>query len=235
MAQVQSDLSKIQESLLQFTKAVSGKMHKGTSSGEEPKFDAWNQSILATYTTFATTEMNQNSKIMVGWEDQQKAQNLILQDSAAEEKKNATEITQSKTPNILAVGICALIGAVLLGVVAAVLTAGTALPVTFLVIAGAVAGAAGGGLGSYYGTQSMINNNQDPWSFMTSSTPDSGKLSTMNIVQQFYSAVSQAANNQITSGSQTNVVNASSNDTSLGQQASQVIQAMRQLLSIQLR
>jgi len=56
--------------------------------------------------------------------------------------------------------------------------------------------------------------------------PNADLMNQITDLNTFWSMISQKTNNNIQSGTQTNLVQPSSNDTSLGQQASQSIQAM---------
>lgn len=211
------------------------------------KFDPWNQSIMMAYTAFAETQMNQNSLVMNGWVAQQTAQNNELQDAAqgeADIAKKSTTSQHADASKSLLVGIitAVVLAVVFVAIAAAVIgTGGVAAPGA--VIAGAlVLGALTGtgiGVGSYVNSESdatkantAASNGDTSGSsnWFLASGADEGALNTMQTENTFWGMISQKANNQISSGSQTDVVNASSNNTSLGQQASQVIQAMGQAM-----
>jgi hypothetical protein len=217
--------------------------------GDKP-YDPWNQSILMLFTNFAESQMNQNGQIMNGWQAQQQAQNLTLQEAASQEAANVNKPTTSNQPcwwKVLLIGIavvigvaliCTGVGAVVGAAIAAAATgvgitaAGVGAAVTTGVVgasiaAGVVAGAVTAG--SCYGA-AQSHPNASANAGIVENQPDQNLIQSMSFSNQFWSTVSQKTNNQITSGSQTNVVNASSNDTQLGQQASQVIQAMGQVM-----
>jgi len=258
-ARVKASLEQMQEHLPLLAKAMSGKVGAPTPAptgddqaptapkvkaptGELPAYNPWEQSILMLYTNFAETQMNQNGLVMNGWESQQQAQNQTLQEAATAEAKNAATPTEVKKPSwwkILLIGLGVLLGAVLvctgigaaagagvfafMGVAAG--TAGLSFGAT-AVVAGIAAGAT---VGACYGAADSDPNSTANAGLVEKGT-DQTIIDKISFSNQFWNTVSQKTNNQIASGSQTNLVDASSNDTQLGQQAAQVIQAMGQVM-----
>lgn len=238
LAKLNGSLDKFLEQFPLLAKAMSGKSEAPSSpaaQGSNPtekalapkdggnKYDPWNQSILMLYTAFAETQMDQNGKIMNGWESQQQAQNQTLQEAANAEAQNADKPTQDNKPSwwkILLIGIGVAIGVALIctGFGAGIVVAAGAGLVAGVIVGGACYGAADS------------NPNASGNAGLVEKGPDQTTIDEISFSNQFWSTISQKTNNQISSGSQTNVVNASSNDTSLGQQASQVIQAMGQVM-----
>lgn len=245
-ARVKASLEQMQEHLPLLAKAMSGKVGAPTPAptgddqaptapkvkaptGELPAYNPWEQSILMLYTNFAETQMNQNGLVMNGWESQQQAQNQTLQEAATAEAKNAATPTEVKKPSwwkILLIGLGVLLGAVLVctGVGA---VAGISLSVA--AVAGISGIAAGITAGACYGAADSDPNSTANAGLVEKGT-DQTIIDKISFSNQFWNTVSQKTNNQIASGSQTNLVDASSNDTQLGQQAAQVIQAMGQVM-----
>jgi VIT1/CCC1 family predicted Fe2+/Mn2+ transporter len=208
---------------------------KAPTPKDGTKFDPWNQSIMMAYTAFAENQMNQNDLIMNGWIAQQAAQNNSLQDAAAGEAAIAKQSTDSRSASASKCslwGIAAFVGVLLLGVTIAAFSGGTATPlVVGLVLGVAALAGLGTGLGTYAGFSSSSSAaSGDTAGNWTSEGPDQALLTEINSKNTFWGMISQKTNNQISSGSQTDVVNSSSSNTSLGQQASQVIQAMGQAM-----
>ena len=200
-----------------------------------PTYNAWNQSILMLYQAFAVNQMNQNNQVMNGWVAQQQAQNVTLQDAANGEQQLATESTTDKHADGMKCFGWSLLTAVVIAVVAVVAvlaivgTGGLATPL----VAGAIAAgalAAGGAVfaGTYCGAENNPNSGAN--SGITSTGPDQSQMESIQNENTFWGMISQKANNMLSTGSQTDVVNASSNNTTLGQQASQVIQALGQVM-----
>ena len=229
LAKLRSSLATIQEQLPKLAKAVSEKSPTPDSNPSDDTFNAWNQSILMLYTTFSVNQMNQNGQIMNGWEAQQQAQNASLQEAADAEAVNAktsTQTTQACWWKSLLIALAVAVAVIVVGAVAAV-----AAPVAIPMIAVA-AGALLLGGATFAAAYIPTNNNPNSSASapLTETSEDQGKLMSQNTTNTFWSTISQKANNQISTGSQTNLVNASSNDTQLGQQAAQVIQAMGQVM-----
>jgi hypothetical protein len=110
---------------------------------------------------------------------------------------------------------------------------------------GVAAGVLGGlatGLGCYFGAQknaagynnNLINGNAGGnllGGITEKGQPDSTLMAMISNLNTFWGMISNKTNNNIQSGTQTNLVQPSSNDTSLGQQASDAIRAMGQCLT----
>lgn len=212
-------------------------------------YDSWNQSILLLFQSFAVNQMNQNNLIMSGWVSQQQAQNTTLQDAASGEQDLADKSTSSKTASMwkialiglgVAVGV-ALITVLTAGVLAAPTLAAGAIATasvtavtsaSTLAVGATVGGAALAGVATgaaCYGAASA-----DPTSSANKGITESGlSESVLTDIQNentFWSMISQKANNNISTGSQLDVVNPSSSNTTIGQEASQAIQAMGQTM-----
>jgi hypothetical protein len=214
----------------------------GDSDGDI-KYDPWNQSILMLYTDFAESQMNQNGQIMNGWAAQQQAQNQMLQEAASAEAENANKPTSSNQATwwksfLVGLGVAVAVGLICLAVVATgglALVAGGALAA---LSTGALVGIGAGisigvGLAAGFGAYGNATANPDggvATKGLVDSQPDNVLLQGISFSNQFWNTISQKTNNQISSGSQTNLVNASSNDTQIGQQAAQVIQALGQVM-----
>jgi hypothetical protein len=222
----------------QLAKALAG--HSAASAGsqkapaDEDGFDPWNSSILMLYTSFAEDQMNQNGQIMNGWESQQQAQNQVLQETANAEASNAKTNTTTNTAcwwKSLLIGLAVFV-AVLVGVAVAVATGGLAaapVGVALAAVIGAAAVAGGAAFAASY-CPTAANPNSKASAPLTQSGPDQQLIQQVSNSNIFWNTISQKTNNSITAGSQTNLVNASSNDTQVGQQAAQVIQAMGQIM-----
>lgn len=234
-AKINHSLEKLHAELPILAKAMSGKTDATSTpvvKDGDNTFDPWNQSILMLYTAFAQSQMNQNGQIMNAWQAQQQAQNQTLEAAAAEEAKNVNTPLTSNQPSMwkmLLIGLGVLIGVALVctGVGAYVGGAITATVIGASVGAGLLAG--GATVGACYGA-AQTHPDAPANGGLVENQPDQTLIQQMSFSNQFWSTISQKTNNQISSGSQTNVVNASSNDTQLGQQASQVIQAMGQVM-----
>lgn len=235
LAKLRDSLATIQKQLPILAKAVSGQSQttgstpSTNSAPSDDTFNAWNQSILMLYTAFSVTQMNQNGQIMNGWEAQQQAQNASLQEAADAEAANAktsTQTTQACWWKSLLIGLAVAVAVIAVGVVAS-FVAPVAIPM-LAVAAGAVLLGGAAFAAAYIPTNN--NPNSSASAPLTETSEDQGKLMSQNTTNTFWSTISQKANNQISTGSQTNLVNASSNDTQLGQQAAQVIQAMGQVM-----
>jgi hypothetical protein len=253
-AQLNASLATLQAELPVLAKAMSGSSDASAPAKDgDNSYNAWNQSILMLYTAFAKSQMDQNGQIMNGWQAQQQAQNATLQEAADAEAQNAKDAKNAANTNQASPLACAgwgalaaLIIGIAVAVVLTVLTGGAA--AIFATAAGAAifatatgagiavgvaAGVAAGvavGVSCYFGDKAnQTSSDKDP-NVLEMKAPDQGQLQQLGLANQFWSTISQKTNNQISSGSQTNLVNASSNDTQLGQQASQVIQAMGQVM-----
>ncbi len=216
-------------------------------------FDPRVTNILMLYIAFAQSQMDQNDKLEAGWMDQQHVQNLLLEDSAKEQKKVANESTQGRHANIGAIigfSLLAVLGFALLftgvgtaagaGLLAAEGTAATG----FLATEGALATAstfALGGTGALAGTGVSLGfavpamNNPEGTGLgpVTQEGPDQAKLAQISILNSFWNLLAQKANQNIQTGTQLNIVNTSSSNTQQGQQASQVISEWGQMSRFQ--
>lgn len=244
LKQALSEIKKNAHHLLE-TLSASQTPTAAPSSGQTPSnspsnFDAWNQSILMLYQAFAVNQMNQNNEVMNGWVAQQQAQNVTLQDAANGEQQLATESTTAKHADgwkcglwgfVAAIGAAILTVAVIAAVTVFTAGAGDAIVLPLAAMgwsALAAAGVAGigTGVGCYVGAEQHPGTSAD----ITSAGPDQSQMEDIQNENTFWSMISQKANNLLSTGSQTDVVNASSNNTTLGQQASQVIQALGQVM-----
>ncbi|QZA59208.1 hypothetical protein [Candidatus Rhabdochlamydia porcellionis] len=211
-------------------------------------FDPRVTNILMLYIAFAQNQMDQNDKLEAGWMDQQHVQNLLLEDSAKEQKKIANESTQGRHANIGAIigfSLLAIIGFALLftGIGTA---AGAGLLATEGAFAagGAVAAASGtavAGAGAFAGTgvslgfavPAMTNPEGAGLGPVTQEGPDQAKLAKISILNSFWNLLAQKANQNIQTGTQLNIVNTSSSNTQQGQQASQIISEWGQMSRFQ--
>jgi hypothetical protein len=234
LAKLKASLSTIQEQFPQLVKALSSQnAHVDSTHSSDPAgdkdFNPWSSSILMLYTKFATNQMNQNGQVMNGWSAQQEAQNQTLQAAADAESKNASMPTSTKQPSLLKlffIGLATFVGAL---TAIALISTGVGAGLGILMIGGIAALATAAVVGACYGA-AKSNPNSGANAGMVEEGPDSVLLQTISFANQFWSTISQKTNNQISSGSQTNLVNASSNSTQIGQQAAQVIQSMGQIM-----
>jgi hypothetical protein len=233
--QLKPALGKIQEELSKLAKVISGTDQKAPSAAPQDSnntIDSWNQSILMLYTSFAVNQMNQNGLVMNGWQAQQQAQNQTLEAAAAAESANANaNATNSNTPSVwklLLIGLGVLVG-VALFVCAPLAVAGI---IGFAAGAAIAAGSAAAVGLSCWGAATS-NPNAPSNAGLVENQPDSAKLQLMSALNQFWSTIAQKTNNYISSGSQVDLANTSSNDTALGQQASQVLQALVLMMKTQ--
>lgn len=217
-------------------------------------FDPRVTNILMLYIAFAQNQMDQNDKLEAGWMDQQHVQNLLLEDSAREQKKVANESTQGRHANLGAIigfTLLAILGFALLftGVGSAAgagLLAGEGAATTgFLATEGALATASTftlGAAGSLAGTSVSLGfaipamNNPEGAGLgpVTQEGPDQAKLTQISILNSFWNLLAQKANQNIQTGTQLNIVNASSSNTQQGQQASQIISEWGQMSRFQI-
>jgi hypothetical protein len=239
IAKLQSIGSTLATHISQLAKALAGNSTASAGSQKDPAgdsgFDPWNSSILLLYTAFAVNQMNQNGKVMNGWEAQQQAQNQILQETADAEAINAHKAENTTTNTAcwwksLLIGLGVFV-AVLAGVAITVASGGMAAPAG-IALAAVVGGAllAGGGAFAASYCPTAANPNSAASAPLTQSGPDQQLIQQISNSNIFWNTISQETNNAITTGSQTNLVSASSNDTQLGQQAAQVIQSMGQIM-----
>lgn len=251
VAKLQAAHSAVLDALSKLAKAVTS----GPSDTPTPAFDAWNQSILMAYTNFAEEQMGNNGKIMNGWAAQQVAENSTLQSAAQAESDNANKAATGAGVNwgaVAGIAIGVFLGSILLGVltcgagfvagavggssiIAAI--AGSTSYIVGAAVAATVVVGGGCALGAYLDVQSYnkdlegLKSDDKPGNLYGGALtqkgqPDQTLLTQISQWNQFWNTISQKTNNNIQSGSQTNLVAASSNDTSLGQQASQAIQAL---------
>ncbi len=239
-------LEKGEESLLK--EKVRGILTEIKTAVKKSGFDPRVTNILMLYIAFAQNQMDQNDKLEAGWMDQQHVQNLLLEDSAKEQKKVANESTQGRHANIGAIigfALLAIVGFALLftGVGTA---AGAGLLATEGAFAagGAVAAASGyavAGAGAFVGTgvslgfavPAMNNPGGSGLGPVTQEGPDQGKLTQIGILNSFWNLLAQKANQNIQTGTQLNIVNTSSSNTQQGQQASQIISEWGQMSRFQ--
>ncbi|HEV3269318.1 MAG TPA: hypothetical protein VGZ69_01565 [Candidatus Rhabdochlamydia sp.] len=188
-------------------------------------FDPRVTNILMLYIAFAQNQMDQNDKLEAGWMDQQHVQNLLLEDSAKEQKKVANESTQGRH---ISIWKAILIGIAVIAVCAIVgfFTAGIGIGVA----AGVAVAAIGVGAPSFVANS---NPNAAGVSGVTENGPDQGKLTQIGILNSFWNLLAQKANQNIQTGTQLNIVNTSSSNTQQGQQASQVISEWGQMSRFQ--
>lgn len=188
-------------------------------------FDPRVTNILMLYIAFAQNQMDQNDKLEAGWMDQQHVQNLLLEDSAKEQKKVANESTQGRHVSLWkailigigVIAICALVGFFTAGIGVGV-AAGAAIAA---VSVGAPAGVA------------SSNPNAAGIGALTDQGPDQAKLTQISILNSFWNLLAQKANQNIQTGTQLNIVNTSSSNTQQGQQASQIISEWGQMSRFQ--
>ena len=207
-------------------------------TAEKAGFDPYVKNVLLLYVAFAQNQMDQNDKLEAGWMDQQHVQNLLLEDSAKEQKNIANQSTQSRHANT---GMLILFGLIAIVSIALLFTGvGSALGAGLLVAeegaiataAAATSGYAFAGAGAVVGagvtagfTAPAMNNPEAPGlGPVTQEGPDEAKLMQINILNSFYNLLAQRANQNIQTGTQLNIVNPSSSNTQQGQQAAQVIQ-----------
>ena len=216
-------------------------------------FDPRVTNILMLYVAFAQSQMDQNDKLEAGWMDQQHVQNLLLEDSAKEQKKVANESTQGRHANIGAIigfALLAIVGFALLftgigtAAGAGLLAAEGAATTGLLATEGAIATASGytlAGAGAFAGTgvslgfavPAMNNPEGSGLGPVTQEGPDQAKLTQISILNSFWNLLAQKANQNIQTGTQLNIVNASSSNTQQGQQASQIISEWGQMSRFQ--
>ena len=199
------------------------------------------------YIAFAQNQMDQNDKLEAGWMDQQHVQNLLLEDSAKEQKKVANESTQGRHANIGAIigfSLLAILGFALLftgigtaagaGLLATegAFAAGGLVATSGYAVAGAGA-LAGTGVSLGFAVPAMQNPEGAGLEPLTQEGPDQGKLAQISILNSFWNLLAQKANQNIQTGTQLNIVNTSSSNTQQGQQASQVISEWGQMSRFQ--
>jgi hypothetical protein len=241
MQSVRTAYDTIQHGLFQIAKVASGKDAPSVGQDPDSDYNPWNSSIMWLFTNFAKNQMDQNGKNMLSWVTQQQVQNAVLQAASDAEKNNAGNINNARAPSAGGVATFASIGfviGVLIGIALIVATGGAATPA---VVAGCIAlgaaCAAGTGAGVYFGVQGRIDdedkNNRTPGDevtdFMTqkgAGQAGNGLLQQIAALNQFFSNVATTANNKISGGMQTNITNVSSQNTALGQESSQIIQAL---------
>lgn len=220
------------------------------TSGFNPRLT----NILMLYIAFAQSQMDQNDKLEAGWMDQQHVQNLLLEDSAKEQKKIANESTQGRHANIgviIGFALLAIVGFALLftgigtAAGAGLLATEGAAATGLLATEGAIATASGytlAGAGAFIGIgvslgiaiPAMNNPEGAGLGFVTQEGPDQGKLARISILNSFWNLLAQKANQNIQTGTQLNIVNASSSNTQQGQQASQIISEWGQMSRFQI-
>lgn len=203
-----------------------------------------NTSILMLYEAFAVSQMNQNNNITNGWVAQQQAQNVTLQDAANGENSIANEQTTAKHASgwmCFLIGLGVAIGVALIAAITILLPPVAAvLPVALTTLGAASIGTVvgiGALAGAITGVSCFVAADANPNSSandgITSSGPSEQKLEEIQSLNTFWSMISQKANEDIQTGSQLDVVNVSSNNTQLGQQASQDIQTLGQVMRTQ--
>lgn len=239
------NLEKAEETVLkEKVKALFNEMEVAVKkSGFDPRVT----NILMLYIAFAKNQMDQNDKLEAGWMDQQHVQNLLLEDSAKEQKKIANESTQGRHANIGAIigfAVLAIVGIALLftgigtaagaGILVAEegLIATAAAATSGYVFAGAGA-AVGTGVSLGFAIPAMNNPEGAGLGPVTQEGPDQAKLTQIGILNSFYNMLAQKANQNIQTGTQLNIVNTSSSNTQQGQQASQIIGEWGQMTRFQ--
>lgn len=188
-------------------------------------FDPQVTNILMLYIAFAQSQMDQNDKLEAGWMDQQHVQNLLLEDSAKEQKKIANESTEGKHVSIwkaLLIGIAVIAVCAIVGF----FTGGLGIGVAAGIAIAAVSVGAPAGVASSNPNAAGV----DP---LTDKGPDQAKLTQIGILNSFWNLLAQKANQNIQTGTQLNIVNASSSNTQQGQQASQIISEWGQMSRFQ--
>lgn len=239
------NLEKTEETLLK--EKVKALLNEMKTAVEKSGFDPRVTNILMLYIAFAQNQMDQNDKLEAGWMDQQHVQNLLLEDSAKEQKKIANESTQGRHANIGAVigfAVLAIVGIALLftgvgtaagaGILAAeggaIATAAAATSAYAFVGAGALVGT---GVSLGFAIPAMNNPEGAGLGPVTQEGPDQAKLTRIGILNGFYNMLAQKANQNIQTGTQLNIVNTSSSNTQQGQQASQIISEWGQMTRFQ--
>lgn len=189
-------------------------------------FDPQGTNILMLYIAFAQSQMDQNDKLEASWEGQQHVQNLLLEDSATEQKKIANESTQGSHISIwkaILIGIAVIAVCAIVGFFTGGIGIGIAAGVAIAAIGvGAPAGVA------------ASNPNAAGVGGVTENGPDQGKLIQIGILNNFWNLLAQKANQNIQTGTQLNIVNTSSSNTQQGQQASQIISEWGQMSRFQI-
>lgn len=216
-------------------------LQQAKAAVEKSGFDPRVKNILMLYIAFAQSQMDQNDKLEAGWMDQQHVQNLLLEDSAKEQKKIANESTTGKHFSgfkALIYGLIAVfVVAALVGL--AIVTGGAAIPLEIGFGAGLAAslGTGAGVAAIGVGVPSLVassNPNAGGVGGLTENGPDQNKLTQIGILNAFWNLIAQKANQNIQTGTQLNIVNASSSNTQQGQQAAQVIQEWGEMSRFQL-
>jgi hypothetical protein len=246
-----NDLEKGEEALLK--EKVRALLIQVKTAVQKSGFDPRVTNILMLYIAFAQSQMDQNDKLEAGWMDQQHVQNLLLEDSAKEQKKVAHESTQGRHANIGAIlgfALLAIVGFALLftgigtAAGAGLLAAEGAASTGLLATEGAIATASGytlAGAGAFAGTGVSLGFAipaiHDPEGAglgpVTQEGPDQAKLTQISILNSFWNLLAQKANQNIQTGTQINIVNTSSSNMQQGQQASQIISEWGQMSRFQ--
>lgn len=225
-------LPKLQKEDLISKEKVVALLQEAKTAVEKSGFDPRVKNILMLYVAFAQSQMDQNDKLEAGWMDQQQVQNLLLEDSAKEQKNIANESTTGKHFSIGKALIYGLIALFAVAVIAAVtvFTGGLGLVAIEIGVGAGLAASAGIGAGVAavgVGVPSLVassNPNAAGVGGLTDNGPDQNKLTQIGILNAFWNLIAQKANQNIQTGTQLNIVNASSSNTQQGQQAAQVIQ-----------